>query len=162
MTRGPRFALATALAAVVVLAGCSRTGPHERMIVELADAYRPYRDCIVEALKVRPDFVGRLGAMVVAKDLDGRVRDIRSRYLGAPDAAAAPLADDAAAVDADLAALAAFAAAQPPGTPFDADAVRRQMAMVETLEVTALATGVSCDYPKNLTFWMEEAANEYL
>ncbi|TNJ35196.1 hypothetical protein [Arenimonas terrae] len=130
------------------------------MLVELSGAYRPYEACVTAALQSRQDFNGRLPEMIVQSGLGDSLQQISRRYLAqSADLAALDETARVAATRQTLLALGGFAAA--PGQP-PPEQVRRQMAMIEVMQVMASATSVQCSPSDNLLSWMERANNEYL
>lgn len=154
---------------LLVAASCAACAPAaepvgDGVLERLSAAYAPYQACVVKALQSRKDFDGRLPEMIVASGTDVSLQNASRRYLG--QAVDLESLDAQGRVDATrmtLQSLGAFGAelARGVGTSYP-DKVRRQMAMVEVMQVMAAATSVDCSPSDSLLSSMELANNEYL
>ena len=133
------------------------------LLVKLSTEYAPYQACVVEGLRSRQDFDGRLPEMIVQAGLADSLQNASRRYLGkSVDLAAL---DEPGKVDASrtaLQALGAYGASIGQGpAPSTPENVRRQMSMVEVMQIMASAASVDCSPSDSLLSSMEIANNEY-
>ena len=157
MTRRAWTAVALVAAAA---AGCRGAAPdaHAEMTATLMAHYEPLATCVTSALATRRDFDGNLGAFIVDSGQDVQLQAISQRYLGTT---AEPAEGDrptrVAAANTTMQALARYAGepAEGPGR------VRRTMALVEGMSLTAFATGIDCAPSEALQQTMMSAEQAY-
>lgn len=132
------------------------------VLIEISSSYAPFQACVTEALRGRSDIDGRLPELLVARGVDASLQQASRRYLGrSVDTAALSRPARVDAARTALQALGAYGAATGlPGQPYP-EQVRRQMAMVETMQLMAAATDVDCSLGDALLGWMELASRDY-
>ena len=139
MRRG-RAAL-PAIALAFALTGCASPDPHAELARDLLESYEPLAACVSAGLADRSDFDGNLGEFVVNRGLDMQLQAIASRYLAdGEDLSMLDHPQRVALVERTMRALARYTAEPAQGV----EQVRRAMALVEAMSLTAFATGVDC------------------
>ncbi|WP_174754926.1 hypothetical protein [Arenimonas daejeonensis] len=160
-----RRVIGVMLPVLALCVACSR-GPEpagDGLLTKLSTDYAPYQACVVDGLRTRRDFDGRLPEMIVQAGLADSLQDASRRYLGqASDLAALDETGRVEATRQALQALGAFGAAIGQGSEQSyPDNVRRQMSMVEVMQIMAAAASVDCSPSDSLLSAMEVANNEY-
>ena len=137
-----RGAATLAIAAAIALGGCAGArDPYAEVAGSVIEAYEPLATCVSKGLAGRDDFAGNLGEFVVNRGLDTQLQAISAKYLGeSADLTVLDHPRRVALVDRTMKALARYTAEPAQG----AEQVRRAMALVEAMSLTAFATGVDC------------------